>query len=113
MATTQTTAEKRASLQRQIDELDLKRVQDLIAVFQSEGFTAALTAIESLSDPADIGALQRSVTADASSLIASTLVPFRSTPELAEQMAAQLTRKLNPPAPPVSPPMTPTPVPAS
>lgn len=104
MATkTKTPAEQRAALIRQVEELDLARVRDVLAIFQRDEVQQAIADLKALADPSDTTATQRSAFADANALVANMLLPLEGGLEVATRLEQQLDARLNPPAPPPTP----------
>lgn len=101
--TAPTPREQRADLQRQIDQLDLERLNAIKAVFAGEAFASVVADLKALADPNDTTALHRSASADPDALLANVILPLENGPNIADALAARLDAKLNPPAEPATP----------
>lgn len=105
-------AEQRTALQRQIDELDLARLNEVQAIFAREAVVEALADLRALYDTTDDTALHRSAAADPNALVANALLPLDQVPIIAQQLAERLDAKLNPAPAPETPAVRPLPGPA-
>lgn len=98
-----TPAEQRTGLQRQIDELDLARLREVVAIFGRPEVVQATADLKALYDDTDTSAMHRSAAADPNALVANALLPLENVPLIAGQLADQLDSRLNPPPAPETP----------
>lgn len=89
-------------IQRQIDELDLTRLDTMLSVLQGPEVQAALAVLQTLADPDDNNALARSAGADVNALLANVIQPLVIGPEIAQAFRDRLDARLNPPAEPAA-----------
>lgn len=106
---TQTQAEVRAAMVRQLAEHDLKTVEAVAEIMGSDEMTALLDQLEALGDPTDAEASQRSPTQDVNALVANLALPIKRAMELCDFHRRTLDARLNPPEPAPLPVLTPIP----
>ena len=94
MTDTTTPAEQRASLQRQIDELDLSTYQAIKAAFDATGAQNLKANLAALFDDSDTTARQRSATSDPNALLSNALSALENVPSIAQSKIDQLNAKL-------------------
>ncbi len=85
-----TLLEKLAAGQKIVDEANLERCREVVAIFERPEVKQMMADLEALSDPEDTGALQRSAGADASALLANVLLPLKTAATVAARMVARM-----------------------